>query len=330
MKRFAFGLAAVLLATPACADDGSSQLGAGGIVFVKSADIRMAKEDLYLSPDKAKIRFEFANDSGRDQDVLVAFPLPDVDVATFYGEAIGTVGKDPVNFVGFSTSVDGKPVAFKVEQRALVKGRDVSAALRAAGVPLNLAVVPNGYDLLGKLSRAQKAALAKAGAVAIEDDGSATALWTVQTRFYWTQHFPAGKTVVIEHGYQPVTGMGQYIVNKESAESNQSDWIKPFCIDKGSVAHLAAMGADRRLRPAVDTSLDANVLIGSVTDYILNTANTWKGPIGHFHLTLDKRDPRAVLSLCWKGDLKKTGATTFEFSADNFAPAQDIHLAVFR
>jgi len=331
MKRLSFGLAAALsLALPALADDGSSQLGAGGIVFVKSADIHMAKEDLYLSPDKAKIRFEFANDSGKDQDVLVAFPLPDVDVATFYGEAIGTVGKDPVNFVGFTTTVDGKPVAFRAEQKALVKGRDVSAALRAAGLPLNLTVVPSGYDLLGKLTKAQKDALAKAGAVAIESDGSATALWMVQTRFYWTQHFPAGKTVVIAHSYAPVTGGGQYIVNKESEETNRSDWIKPFCIDNGSVAHLAAMATNPKLRPAVDTSLDSNVLLGSVTDYILKTANTWKGPIGHFHLTLDKGDPKAVLSLCWKGDLKKTGPTTFEFSADNFAPAQDIHLAVFR
>jgi hypothetical protein len=90
------------------------------------------------------------------------------------------------------------------------------------------------------------------------------------------------------------------------------------------------MLGDPKLRPKLDSAVDNEVLWGSITDYILSTANTWKGPIGQFHLTLDKLDPNAVLTLCWKGALKKTGPTTFEFSARNFAPAQDIHLAVLK
>jgi hypothetical protein len=37
-----------------------------------------------------------------------------------------------------------------------------------------------------------------------------------------------------------------------------------------------------------------------------------------------------VLSLCWGGDLKKTGATTFEAARENFAPARDIKLLVLQ
>ena len=64
------------------------------------------------------------------------------------------------------------------------------------------------------------------------------------------------------------------------------------------------------------------------TSYILSTAGNWQGPIGKFHLTLDKLKPDNILSLCWDGELKKTGPTTFEFAADNFAPKRDIALIV--
>ncbi len=64
------------------------------------------------------------------------------------------------------------------------------------------------------------------------------------------------------------------------------------------------------------------------TDYVLRTANNWNGPIGRFHLTLDKLRAGAILSLCWDGALKKTGPTTFEFSAEEFAPTRDIHMLV--
>jgi hypothetical protein len=74
--------------------------------------------------------------------------------------------------------------------------------------------------------------------------------------------------------------------------------------------------------------LGPGMLIAYQTDYILKTANNWNGPIGRFHLTLDKLKPETALSLCWDGELKKTGPTTFEAVRTNFAPARDIHLLV--
>jgi hypothetical protein len=63
-------------------------------------------------------------------------------------------------------------------------------------------------------------------------------------------------------------------------------------------------------------------------EYILTTGANWKGPIGDFHLTIDKERPDAVLSLCMSG-LKKTGATTFEVRRTNFTPKEDIRFVVF-
>ena len=63
-------------------------------------------------------------------------------------------------------------------------------------------------------------------------------------------------------------------------------------------------------------------------DYILTTARNWRGPIGRFHLTIDKGDPKGILSLCWNG-LKKTGPTVFESTLTDFVPDRDIKLVIF-
>jgi len=51
-------LGALALVPAALADDSSAMLGAGGIiVLTKNTDIRMASEDLYLSPQKVEVHY---------------------------------------------------------------------------------------------------------------------------------------------------------------------------------------------------------------------------------------------------------------------------------
>ncbi|MBS0274293.1 MAG: DUF4424 family protein [Proteobacteria bacterium] len=114
--RFAVvALCATVLSMPASADDSSAALGMGGLQFTRAAEIRMAKEDLFISPKAVRIRYEFANDGAKDVDSIVAFPLPDIDTWEFYEEPIGTVGNDPVNFVGFTVMAGGKHIPVQVE-----------------------------------------------------------------------------------------------------------------------------------------------------------------------------------------------------------------------
>ncbi len=98
-------------------------LGAGGIVLTKNADIRMAAEDLYLSPKAVKVHYVFANDSATDIDTVVAFPLPDIDNYEYSESPIGTTLDSTPNFVGFKLLIDGKPVAATAEVRAVQNGR---------------------------------------------------------------------------------------------------------------------------------------------------------------------------------------------------------------
>jgi hypothetical protein len=320
MRHALIALAALAAAAPAFADDSSAALGAGGIVFTKNTPVRMAAEDLYVSPQAVRIRFEFQNPTNKDVETIVAFPLPDIDTAEFYGSAVGTVTDDPKNFVGFKAVVDGNPVPFTVEQRAFVKNREVTQVVLAAGAPVN-PVVAEGYDKIFKLSRDKQKALVAAGAAEGEGGNDFVPQWTVRTRFYWTQKFPAHKTVVIEHSYQPVTGQSFFSTQYQKRNDKQN---AEFCFDAGTWASLDARTAQRKQSDGES----GTYMNAYQTDYILKTANNWQGSIGRFHLTLDKLKPDNVLSLCWDGDLKKTGPATFEFTQTNFAPARDLHIVV--
>ena len=316
--------AALCLAGEAAADDSSAALGMGGIVFTQSSDIRMAQEDLRISPKSVHIRFVFANDSGKDIDTMVAFPLPDIDTSQFSEEALGTTLPEPVNFVGFAVAADGNPVSFAVEQRAFYKGRDVTAFLRGLGMPIHI-VAPDFVKTLDALSPDKKKKLEAADLTDSESGESEHPHWTVSTKFYWRQHFPAGKTVILDQSYQPVTGQSFFSASELDEKSEDGRYyVKNFCIDAAARATLMKnIGASKKANPA-----NGGLLNAFTTDYILKTGNNWKGPIGHFHLTLDKLKPDDILSLCWDGALKKTGPTTFEAVRDNFAPKSNIRLLV--
>lgn len=311
-----------LSATPVCADDSSAALGAGGIVLTKSADIRMASEDLRLSPDRVSVRYAFVNDGPKDIDTIVAFPLPDIDTSEFYYSPLGTTKNSTPNFVGFSLSVDGKPVTATAEERAVYKNRDVTALVKAAGLPINIA----GTDLVAKLDKLSPAARKPLIAADLIDvDGNeAHPHWTAQTKFWWHQRFPSGKAVIVDHLYQPVTG--QSFFGASELDKTNPYYAKNFCIDDATRAKIAVkLAARKKLKDA-----EADYIQAFETDFVLVTANNWKGPIGRFHLTLDKKKPGNVLSLCWDGALKKTGATSFEATRENFAPARDIKLLVLQ
>lgn len=315
--------AAGVAAWPASADDSSAALGMGGIVFTQSSDIRMTDEDLFVSPKAVRIRFTFRNDSGRDIDAMLGFPLPDINTAEFTASPIGTVTADPVNFVGFTVRADGVPMRVSADQRAYFNGRDVTALVRSLGLPVNV-ITEAGYKALENLP-ADKRRILAADDLAEFDGDNAMPHWIVRTNFYWHQKFPAGRSVVLEQAYQPVTGQfffGSY--DFAQADKNTPPPAEGYCVDAATRA-----GLERRLAAKLRADPQAGgYLNGFETDYVLKTGNNWKGPIGRFHLTLDKLAPDNVLSLCWSGTLTKTGPTTFEDRRENFAPDRDIRLLV--
>jgi hypothetical protein len=318
-------VAAIAAATlAALADDSSAELAAGGLTLLKSADIRMASEDLAISPHRVHVRYEFTTDSGHDIDTTVAFPLPKMDMYEFSERPIGETTGDPQNFVGFTVTENGRPIATQLQARALYRGRDVTAQVTAAGLPIGI-YTGSFNNILDHLPQAKIDVLAHAGLMEVDGDARRPK-WTVELMYYWTEHFPAGKTVLIEHEYRPVTGEQFFGDFSLSDAEQRTIWTKNYCMDAGTVAAARKQLAD--FARGKDPNNGATLLEAHTTGFVLTTGNNWKGPIGRFHLTLDKLMPGNTLSLCWPGTLSKTGPTRFESTLTNFAPKRDIDMVV--
>jgi hypothetical protein len=150
-------LAGLLTATPAFTNDTSAELATGGLIFTKSDDVEMLSEDLFISMKQVRVRYRFYNHSHRDIVTQVAFPIPDIPYGVDdFNFAIPT--DDPENILGFTTTVNNRPVAALVERKAVLDGLDKTEVLRELGVPLAPQVVQK-YDYLSQRSMGSTSAL---------------------------------------------------------------------------------------------------------------------------------------------------------------------------
>ena len=141
MGRLRFYAAALLLAAPAAANDSTAENGAGGLVLTRSESIDMVSEDLFVSADRVRVRYVFRNRSPADVRVTVAFPLPYRDLSIEQHSDVAFPSD-------FATRVDGSPGAMRVERKALLKGRDVTASLSAVKIPVSGEDIGKALDAL--------------------------------------------------------------------------------------------------------------------------------------------------------------------------------------
>src|SRR5213075_3466529 len=65
-----------------------------------------------------------------------------------------------------------------------------------------------------------------------------------------------------------------------------------YCTDDGLIKTLKASLTDK-------TSLYSAPYYEEWISYIWSTGANWSGPIGKFHLTIDKGDSKDLISFCW-------------------------------
>jgi len=307
-----------VMALPLCANDTLVTLGAGGLVPLKSAAIAMESEDLQISIRQITVRYVFRNKTARGIDAPAAFPLPLLNGGDLEDDPMHLPSKDPVNFVDFKISVDGKPVQPSVEVRATFDEKDITDRLSALGLPISVA--DKRFEAaLSRLSRTQRDQLEKHSWIECDEGHPRRcgAYWITHVQYYWVQHFPAGAALTVEHRYKPVVG-GSYIPATYSGASS----IKPYC---GGADALARIAAYKKSHPA--KTRDEIVLYEDRIQYILTTANNWNGPIGSFHLSVVTATPDDILVTCTPG-LKRVTATQYEFSQPNFRPEKELDLLI--
>lgn len=328
MRSLGFCTAALLALTalPAAANDSTAELAAGGLKFLADPDIAMRSEDLSISPAAVHVSYTFFNASGADKTVLVAFPMPDITGS--YDFTVSIPSDDVENPFKFSVKSDGVEQKLKLDARAFFNGVEQTALLQKLHVPLQLygdAAIP----ALDRLSPAEKAQLEKLGIVGVDEystDAKGTMekhmlpLWTYRAAFTWMQTFPAGKVVHLEQDYLPsVGGTAGTMVGEPGwrNEERYKSYASKYCINSSMESAAAAKWGKS----------NAPQLFEKRIDYILTTGANWAGPIGDFHLTVDKEQPNAIISFCADG-VSKTGPTRFEVRRKNFTPTADLHILI--
>jgi hypothetical protein len=128
--------------------------------------------------------------------------------------------------------------------------------------------------------------------------------------YYWTQKFPAGRTVVVEHSYKPALWQSY-------APTLAPEDTARYCVDD-----RAGKAID-----AIARTDSGKVHFANGLNYILKTARNWSGPIGDFHLTVDKGDAKNVVGICVDG-IKQTGPTRLELRRKDFVPERDLAVLV--
>jgi len=295
----------------ALASEPTATIGAGGLVLARTPDLALERETLTISRGEITADYVFRNKASQDTVLLVAFPMPDLEMARLLSVPVQYPAEDPANFLAFDTHVEGTRIETRMEQRASSLGLDVTAMLRADGVPLNPVSASALLSLAG-LTAARRAEYVRRGMAVAAEENTFEPAWTLHTTFYWEQVFPAGKPLSTRHRYRPIAGKFQFTRDAVRGGGTLDD----YCLDTPTRRTL-----ERRL-PRPDS-----IATGADVQYVLTAGAHWGGPIGEFHLIVDKEDPDAVMSTCLAG-LKKTGPTRFEVRAKDFTPEQDLRFLV--
>ncbi|WP_187323568.1 DUF4424 family protein [Stigmatella aurantiaca] len=276
--------------SPAFALANSSTAGYSneGLKLLKTENIRMAKEDLFLSTREIRVRYTFENLTQEPIQTLVAFPFPKMDAITEW---------DVSKASHFKLKIGGKSQKTRRETVYTLEGKEYRDKAQAE-------------KLLAAERKKREAA---------EEEGAPFEAF-VQDFELWEQRFPAGQSVDVEISYRPSVG-ADLGWNQESYQSAQAQ--KTYCIDAST-----AKGLDKALAALGNADAAPSGPYLQWLSYVLVTGNNWAGPIGQFHLTIEKPAPNAILSLCMDG-LKKTSATRFETTRENFRPERDLSLIFF-
>ncbi|HEY4920034.1 MAG TPA: DUF4424 domain-containing protein [Xanthobacteraceae bacterium] len=321
----AFALAVAALAPAALANDTTAELATGGLIFVTTDEVEMRSEKLFISTEQVRVTYEFFNKSDKDVTTLVAFPLPEIRIAT-QDDNVAVPSEEPNNVFGFKTTVDGVPVKAEVEQRVTAMGVDRTQYLRALGIPLDphLPATDQALDKLPQDKWPELVALGLAEIAEYDDTGKGMkkhleARWGLATTYYWKQTFPAKKQIVIHHQYVPsVGGSAQTDLGapNQATIPGYADYARKYCIDQAFMATI------QNLRK-VNKSEFGPPYSEQRIDYILKTGANWSGPIGNFELTVDKGSPDTLVSFCGT-NVKKISATQFQMQQKDFSPEGDL------
>jgi hypothetical protein len=324
----------LLFSEIASSNDGIAGFKGGKIElnFSSNTNVSMKSEVLKISQTLVDVDYVFYNDSKKDEEVLVAFPFPEIECGDFKFDLDNK----------FTVLINGESASLKEEVTIKHVGKDITQIVKSLGLKLcrdtefeekmadnirvnitnpekfkfnkicnELIYYSNDKILLDKFIT-----LCELGYVA-EWSGENSSVdypwgpdWKVTKKAYFKVNFPAMKETRIHHSYIPWPGTGSYIPKDLTYEK----------FEKIKGLQVWSQGLEKINKNPLRYEMVLTTDIKSV-EYILKTARTWKGPVHDFKLILD-RDKGTAISNYVK-DYKVVG-NDLVWETKNFVPKEDL------
>lgn len=325
-------VAGLLLAAamPVVANDTSAVLTTGGLEFITNQDIVMESEELFISAEQIRVVYQFRNTGDVDQNILVAFPMPDI-VPNFWSPVAFPMGPDD-NLFEFETTLNGEPVEATLHEYAYAFGVDRTKLIKQLGLPL-VPISTAASEATDALDDETTAELLHMGMVTPDEFDAGQGwekhywpAWTYRATYTWEGDFPAGETVEVVHTYKPSVG-GTVAVSFLSEPYEDYDpateYKTKYCTDE------AFINAVKATQTSPDDTYSAPFTEQWIS-YILTTGGNWGGgAIENFRLVVDKGSPDNLVSFCGEG-VKKIGPTTFEMVKTDFWPDKELDILILQ
>ena len=257
--------------------------------------------------------------------------MPDIHVDG-PDENISVPTDDPDNFLAFTTTVNGKPVATKVEQRVIAVGLDRTQLLRSLGIPLAPHLIKHQRGARPPAARTSGTSSCGSASPRSRNTTPARACRSISQRAGRCRRRTTGsrpsrrrRKPLIEHRYKPSVGASVQTAlgsPNESKEPWYEDYKEKYCFD---YEFLAAV---ERARRAVNSKSGAPYSEQRI-DYILKTGANWSGPIKEFRLVVDKGEADNLITFCGQ-NVKKISDTQFELRRVDFTPDGNLSILILK
>jgi hypothetical protein len=301
--------AAVIAAgiAPALAAEATQELPAGSVAYAGANLIVTDSETVVLRHDSVRVTTVLRSIEPRERPILMAFALPDIDMAALDGTTVSVLSYDPgnpTNFIGLWMRADGGDVPLEVEQRALSLGLlDATAGLARHGVPL-YPLSADVADILTALPQDARDDLLAQSLIRL-NEGQYEPLWTLRTAFHWRQPVPASRPLQLTFGYQPVAGSSLW------TEDSAASLTTRFCVSAAQAATLT-----RRAKGGATVT-------ASWVHFQPGASGHLRGPIGDYTVDIEKTNEQTVVATCREG-FKRAADGTLQFKAVDHVAEDDI------
>ena len=181
-----------------------------------------------------------------------------------------------------------------------------------ASFPFDSSLIDEMHEL--KIPGKQIKTLTKAGLI---KDG--LPLWQIEVTYYWTQLFPSHAIVHVEHEYRPFIASGTASGYSGRDETSFGDkGIASFCFSEQQLQTLDSIFT-------IKENLDNYGQVGgTIVEYVLTTANSWKDVIRDFTLRIHAKSKEEIIASCFPLKVNRVSDLVYEAHANNFKPKAEL------